>query len=89
MTAKVQYFCTMVNAKAVRSKLENGRQKPSGTLTQETVVLCLCRFKKAFDLIDRESLWLKLLAHGITGNVLRVVCTLYGPVTSFVRHLSE
>lgn len=45
--------------------------------------------KKAFDLIDRESLWLKLLAHGITGNVLRVVCTLYGPVTSFVRHLSE
>lgn len=41
MTAKVQYFCTMVNAKAVRSKLENGRQKPSGTLTQETVVPCM------------------------------------------------
>ena len=34
-------------------------------------------YKKAFDLIDRKSLWLKILKTGVSGKVLNVVMNLY------------
>ena len=30
-------------------------------------------YKKAFDLIERSSLWIKLIDYGINGKLLRVV----------------
>ena len=34
-------------------------------------------YKKAFDLVDRSSLWCKLLKHGINGKVLTVIKYMY------------
>ena len=31
-------------------------------------------YKKAFDLIDRSSLWLKLIATGVRGKIFNVLC---------------
>ena len=42
-------------------------------------------YEKAFDHIERSSLWQKLLASGINGHVLRVVEVLYAKAKSCVR----
>ena len=34
-------------------------------------------YKKAFDLIDRQHLWSKLVAHDINGRVLQVIHAIY------------
>ena len=33
--------------------------------------------KKAFDFIDRSSLWSKLISSGINGNIIRVIFNMY------------
>ena len=42
-------------------------------------------YKKAFDLVDRCSLWLKLISVGINGKVLRVIYNMYQNAKSCVR----
>jgi hypothetical protein len=43
-------------------------------------------YRKAFDLVDRSSLWLKLISSGINGNVIRVVYNMYDKAKSCVKH---
>ena len=42
-------------------------------------------FKKAFDLVDRSSLWAKMISVGINGNVIRVVYNMYENAKSCVK----
>ena len=42
-------------------------------------------YSKAFDLIDRSTLWVKLLKLGIKGNVINVIYNLYANAKSCVR----
>ena len=42
-------------------------------------------YKKAFDMVDRCSLWSKLIAAGINGKVLTVIYNLYHNAKSCVR----
>ena len=46
---------------------------------------CFIDYSKAFDLIDRVTLWRKLIDTGITGNVLRVIYNLYIKAKSCVK----
>ena len=41
--------------------------------------------KKAFDLVDRSSLWSKLISHGINGKLMSVIFNLYHHAKSCVR----
>ncbi len=42
-------------------------------------------YKKAFDLVDRSSLWLKLISSGLNGNVVKVVYNIYDKAKSCVK----
>ena len=42
-------------------------------------------YRKAFDFIERVSLWDKMIAMGINGNILHVIYHLYHKVKSCVR----
>ncbi len=42
-------------------------------------------YRKAFDSIDRTSLWTKLLAHGIDGKIFRVIHNMYSKAKSCLR----
>ena len=42
-------------------------------------------YRKAFDLVDRSSLWCKLIANGINGNVIKVVYNMYENAKSCVK----
>ena len=42
-------------------------------------------YKKAFDLIDRSSLWLKLITVGVNGKIFKVVYSIYANAKSCVR----
>ena len=42
-------------------------------------------YKKAFDFVDRTSLWQKLLNTGVNGRVLRVIFNMYSKAKSCVR----
>lgn len=43
-------------------------------------------YKKAFDLVDRVSLWSKLIFVGINGNVIRVIYNMYDQAKSCVQY---
>ena len=43
-------------------------------------------YKKAFDLVDRSSLWSKLLNNNISGKILSVIVNLYNSAKSCVFH---
>ena len=42
-------------------------------------------YKKAFDFVDRTSLWMKMISTGINGNILRVIHNLYDGAKSCVK----
>ena len=42
-------------------------------------------YKKAFNLVDRSSLWSKLISHGINGKLMSVIFNLYHHAKSCVR----
>ena len=42
-------------------------------------------YKKAFDLVDRSSLWCKLLSHGINGKIFQVIFNMYRNAKSCVK----
>ena len=46
-------------------------------------------YKKAFDLIDRTSLWTKLISNGINGKVITVIYNMYNNAKSCVMNGSE
>lgn len=46
-------------------------------------------YKKAFDLIDRTSLWLKLISNGINGKVITVIHNMYNNAKSCVMNGNE
>ena len=46
-------------------------------------------YRKAFDTVDRTSLWSKLINLNITGNILTVVKNMYEGAKSCIRHNSQ
>ncbi len=46
-------------------------------------------YKKAFDTVDRSSLWLKLLNTGIKGKVLSIIIRMYNSAKSCVQNQNE
>ena len=46
-------------------------------------------YRKAFDMIDRYSLWQKLLSTGIKGKVFRVIQNMYSEAKSCIRNKGE
>ena len=48
-------------------------------------------YRKAFDLVDRSSLWTKLISHGINGNIVAVIYNMYNNAKScvIIRGLME
>ena len=42
-------------------------------------------YSKAFDLVSRSALWLKLIKHGISGKILTVIKGMYADAKSCVR----
>ena len=42
-------------------------------------------YKKAFDLVDRSSLWMKLISHGINGKIISVIYNMYKGAKSCVK----
>ena len=49
-------------------------------------------YKKAFDFVDRTSLWSKMLGMGINGKIINVIRNLYSQAKSCVKsggYLSE
>ena len=45
--------------------------------------------RKAFDLVYRNGLWLKLYKAGISGKMLRIIKSIYEQVKSCVKHCSN
>ena len=46
-------------------------------------------YSKAFDLIDRSTLWVKLLSIGVRGNIINVIYDLYGKAKSCVKKCND
>ena len=42
-------------------------------------------YRKAFDLVDRASLWTKMILHGINGNIMAVIYNMYSNAKSCVK----
>ena len=47
--------------------------------------ICFVDFAKAFDSVDHDLLWYKLIKKGIHGKILKVIQTLYSNLQSCVR----
>ena len=43
--------------------------------------------KKAFDLVDRSSLWSKLISSSVNENILTVIFNMYESAKSFVKNV--
>ena len=46
-------------------------------------------FSKAFDLVYLNGLWYKLINLGVTGNMIKLLMSMYSQVRSCVRHMNE
>ena len=46
-------------------------------------------YSNAFDMIDRASLWMKLLKHGVNGKVLNVIYNMYQNAKSCVQNCNQ
>ena len=49
---------------------------------------CCVDFCKAYDYVDRNALWYKLIQSGIDGKLLSVIRSMYKEVKLAVRHLN-
>ena len=54
-------------------------------LRKKRVYCAFIDYKKAFDLVNRSSLWKKLIASGINGKVITVIYNLYENAKSCVK----
>ena len=88
-------LCELIDEHETLSKGQNGFRKDRSCLdhiyTLHSIIknrkhlrkdtfACFEDYKKAFDTIDRNCLWFKLLSHGIQGKVLHAVRSLYKSV---------
>ena len=46
-------------------------------------------FRKAYDLINRNSLWCKMIKEGIDGKISKVLKSLYSDIKLCVRHMNS
>ena len=53
---------------------------------KENIYCAFIDYKKAFDLVDRSSLWMKLIGAGINGRILNAIYVLYANAKSCVKH---
>lgn len=53
---------------------------------KQRVYCAFIDYKKAFDLVDRSRLWMKLICHGINGKVVSAIYNLYADAKSCVKH---
>ena len=72
-------FSTMDHIFALHSIIEYYKNKKS------RVYVAFIDYTKAFDLIDRSSLWLKLLQNGIKGRIINVIKNMYVNAKSCVK----
>ena len=56
------------------------------TLKRKFLYCCFIDYSKAFDLVDRSSLWCKLIKQGLQGKMLRLIKSLYENVKSCVKY---
>ena len=54
-------------------------------LSKKDTFVCFVDAKKAFDTVDRDCLWYKLLKIGIHGNCLKAIQSLYKSVSCTVK----
>ena len=50
---------------------------------------CFVDFRKAYDLINRNSLWYKMIKEGIDGKIFKVSKSLYSDIKLCVRHMNS
>ena len=53
---------------------------------KERLYCAFVDYKKAFDLVDRSSLWIKLISHGINGKIVNAIYNLYANAKSCVKY---
>ena len=53
---------------------------------KQRVYCAFIDYKKAFDLVDRSRLWMKLISHGINGKLVSAIYNLYANAKSCVKH---
>ena len=53
---------------------------------KKSLYCCFIDYSKAFDLVDRSSLWCKLIKQGLQGKMLRLIKSLYENVKSCVKY---
>ena len=53
---------------------------------KERLYCAFIDYKKAFDLVDRSRLWMKLIANGINGRIVNAIYNLYSNAKSCVKH---
>ena len=46
-------------------------------------------FRKAFDYVNRDCLWAKLITSGIHGNILNIIRSMYNEVKSKVKYMGN
>ena len=56
---------------------------------KKIIYLAFIDYKKAFDSIDRTSLWYKLIQNNIRGKVFRVIRNMYADLKSCVTNNNE
>ncbi|MES9880684.1 MAG: reverse transcriptase family protein [Sedimenticola sp.] len=54
-------------------------------LQNKPTFLCFVDFSKAFDSVNRDCLWYKLMSMGVSGNMLQIIKKLYENVQACVR----
>jgi hypothetical protein len=55
---------------------------------KKKIFCCFIDFKKAYDLIDRNCLWYKLIKCGIDGKLFSVIYSMYEDVKLCVKHVN-
>ena len=53
---------------------------------RKRVYTAFVEYRKAFDLIDRSSLWLKLINHGVDGTLLKTIRQIYDKSKSCISY---
>ena len=56
---------------------------------KERLYCAFVDYKKAFDLVDRSRLWMKLISHGINGRIVNAIYNLYSNAKSCVKYSGE
>ena len=74
-----QGYCTMDHIFVLNSLIELYLHK------QKRIYACFVDYRKAFDLVDRSSLWQKLNLNKINGKILNVIRSIYDNAKSCIK----